>query len=164
MYPMGLWGAGRMGAGYLGMAPQPIAPSASAELGDRAVQREVARSQEERGDPNLRSTREVTGYAIQALDDDIGHVDDFVVDDESWAIRYMVVDTRNWWPGKRVLVSPRWITTVSWTDCAVHVDLRKEEVKGGPEYDAERVLNREDEERLHRHYRRPAYWDSDSRR
>lgn len=98
----------------------------------------------------------MTGYAIQALDDDIGHVDDFILDDETWAIRYMVVDTRNWLPGKRVLVSPRWIRSVSWEEGAVHVDLHKEQVKGGPEYDPSRMLNREDEEQLHRHYRRAA--------
>lgn len=45
-------------------------------------------------------------HAIQALDDDIGHVDDFIVDDATWAIRYIVVDTRGWWPGKRALVAP----------------------------------------------------------
>jgi hypothetical protein len=121
--------------------------------------REEVRRHEEQGDSHLRSTREVTGYAIHALDDDIGHVEDFIVDDETWAIRYLVVDTRNWWPGKRVLISPRWISATSWEERAVHVDLRKDQVRAGPEYDPERVLNREDEERLHRHYDRPTYWD-----
>lgn len=159
MYPMGLWGVG-----YVGMAPQPTAPGAPPMSDATATEREVAPSQEQRGDPHLRSTREVTGYAIQALDGDIGHVEDFILDDESWALRYMVVDTRNWWPGKRVLVSPRWIESVSWDDRAVYVDLTKEQVKSGPEYDPERMLNREDEERLYRHYGRPAYWESETRR
>ena len=42
--------------------------------------------------------------------------DDFVIDDESWAIRYLIVDTRNWFPGKKVLVSPQWIRRVSWSE------------------------------------------------
>jgi hypothetical protein len=58
-----------------------------------------------RGDPHLRSTHEIGGYLIQARDGDLGHVTDFIVDDTSWTIRHLVVDTRNWWPGKPVLVS-----------------------------------------------------------
>ena len=51
----------------------------------------------------------MTGYHIEATDGGIGHVKDFIIDDETWAIRYLEVDTRNWWPGKKVLVSPQWI-------------------------------------------------------
>jgi uncharacterized protein YrrD len=50
---------------------------------------------------HLRSTHEVRGYHIQAADGEIGHVEDFIIDDETWAIRYLIIDTRNWWPGKR---------------------------------------------------------------
>jgi hypothetical protein len=67
-------------------------------------------------DPHLRSTDEVTGYHLVALDGEIGHVDDFIIDDETWAIRYLVVATRNWWPGKKVLISPKWIESVSWEE------------------------------------------------
>jgi hypothetical protein len=59
------------------------------------------------GDPALRSMNEVTGYYIRATDDDIGHIEDFLVEDESWDIRYVMVDTKNWWPGRKVLVAPR---------------------------------------------------------
>jgi hypothetical protein len=62
--------------------------------------------QQESTDTHLRSTEAVTGYGIEAADGEIGHVEGFVLDDESWAIRYMEVATRNWWPGKKVLVSP----------------------------------------------------------
>jgi len=55
-------------------------------------------------DPHLRSTYNVSDYQIQAKDDDIGHVEDFIIDDETWAIRYLIIDTKNWWPGKKVLV------------------------------------------------------------
>jgi len=52
-------------------------------------------------DPHLRSTRHVSGYHIQALDGEVGHVEDFIIDDETWSIRYLIVGTRNWWPGKK---------------------------------------------------------------
>jgi len=64
--------------------------------------------------PNLRSTSTVSGYNIQASDGEIGHIDDFIIDDLTWEIRYLVIDTVNWWPGKKVLISPRWIERVSW--------------------------------------------------
>lgn len=109
-------------------------------------------------DPHLRSAHEVTGFYIAATDGDIGHVEDFIIDDESWEIRYMVVDTQNWWPGKKVVVSPEWIERVSWSDSRVYVDLSREAIKSGPEFDPER-LNRDYEERLYGHYHRPGYWD-----
>lgn len=102
-------------------------------------------TQHSKSDPHLRSARMVTGYAIQARDGDLGHVEDFIVDDESWALRYMVVDTRNWWPGKHVLVSPQWISAVSWTQSSVMVDLLRETIKQGKEYDPSTLLNQADE-------------------
>src|SRR4051794_15389903 len=57
----------------------------------------------------LRSLREVTGTTIHASDGEIGHVEDFLVDSNGWAVRYMIADTRNWLPGKKVLISPRWL-------------------------------------------------------
>jgi hypothetical protein len=108
--------------------------------------------------PHLRSTGEVTGYYIQATDDDIGHVEEFLVEDGSWTIRYMVVDTKNWWPGKAVLVAPQWIREVSWGDQQVFVDLTRQQVKDSPEYDPAASVDRAYEERLYRHYDRPIYW------
>src|SRR5690606_35925157 len=110
------------------------------------------------GDPHLQSARHVAGYHIHATDDDIGHVEEFLVDDADWTIRYLIVDTRNWWPGKRVLVSPRWISKVSWGDRNVHVDVSRKTVEASPEFDPETVVDRGYEERLHEHYRMPAYW------
>jgi uncharacterized protein YrrD len=109
-------------------------------------------------DPNLRSTHDVSGYHIQAADGEIGHVEDFVIDDDTWAIRYLVVDTQNWWPGKKVLVSPQWIERVSWTEAKVFVNLSRETIKQSPEYTEESLLTREYEAGLHRHYRRQGYW------
>jgi sporulation protein YlmC with PRC-barrel domain len=118
---------------------------------------EMAAREQETGDSHLRSAKEVMGYYIEATDGDIGHVEDFVVDDDTWEIRYMVVDTKNWWPGKKVLVAPEWIERVSWADSRVYVDLSREAIKSGPEFDPD-VLNRDYEERLYKHYDRPGYW------
>ena len=78
--------------------------------------------------------KDVTSRTIQARDGEIGHVSDFVVDDEDWAIRYLVVDTRNWWPGKKVLISTQWIERISWEESKVFIDLTRGAVKASPEY------------------------------
>jgi hypothetical protein len=109
-------------------------------------------------DPHLRSTQEVSGYNIQASDGEIGHVEDFVIDDETWAIRYLIVGTRNWWPGKRVLVSPQWIERVSWSESKVFVNLPRETIQQSPEYTYDNMITREYETGLHRHYNRQGYW------
>ena len=110
------------------------------------------------GDPNLRSSVEVTGYHIQARDGEIGHVEDFLANDEDWVIRYMIVDTRNWLPGKKVLVSPTWIEEVDWLTRDVHVDLKRETIRHSPEFDPDAPVNREYEMRLYDYYGRPKYW------
>ena len=109
-------------------------------------------------DLHLRSSGAVTGHHIQATDGDLGHVSDFLVDDGSWAIRYMIVDTTNWWPGKKVLVAPAWIAEVNWAESKVHVDLKREQIKTSPEYDPAQPLDRAYETRLYGHYTRPHYW------
>lgn len=64
-----------------------------------------------------------------------GHwpVEDFIIDDQSWAIRYMEVDTVNWWPGKEVVITPEWITRVSWAQSKVYVSLARETIKNAPD-------------------------------
>ena len=109
-------------------------------------------------DPHLRSTHDVGGHHIQAADGEIGHVEDFMIDDETWAIRYLIVDTRNWWPGKKVLVSPQWIERVSWSESKVFVNLSRETIKQSPEYTDDSLLTRDYETQLHRHYNRKGYW------
>jgi hypothetical protein len=110
------------------------------------------------GDPHLRSTRSVTGYYIEAEDGTIGHVEDFIIEDETWAIRYLMVDTVNWWPGKKVLISPRWVERVSWDESKVIINLSRAAIKQAPEYTAETLLTRDYESRLHGHYHRQGYW------
>jgi len=109
-------------------------------------------------DRHLLSTQDVSGYNIQAADGEIGHVDDFIIDDETWAIRYLIIDTRNWWPGKKVLISPRWIDRVSWGESNVFINLSRETIKHSPEYTEEALLTRDYETSLHRYYNRQEYW------
>lgn len=113
-------------------------------------------------DPNLRSTQAVTSYEIRASDGEIGHVEDFVIDSETWTIRYLVVNTRNWWPGKKVLVSPEWIERVSWSDSKVFINQSREAIKSSPEYSEAALLTRDYELGLHRHYGHRGYWVNES--
>ncbi len=123
---------------------------------DRETPEATARH-EDPWDPNLRSTSDVTGHHIQALDKEIGHVEDFIIDDETWSIRYLVVDTKNWWAGKHVLVSPQWIERVSWPELKVFINLSSEVIGRSPEY-APESLDRDYETALFGHYALPGYW------
>jgi hypothetical protein len=109
-------------------------------------------------DPHLRSISEVKGYKVDAVDGEIGHIADFLLDDEEWTIRYMVVDTRDLWPGKHVLMSPEWIERVSWEDGKVYVDLSREAIKNAPVYAPGASVSRDYEAELCRHYGREGYW------
>jgi len=100
----------------------------------------------------LRGVKEVTGYHIAASDGEIGHIEDFFVDEEGWQIEYLLVDTGNWLPGRKVLISPGWITHIVWEDSQVHVKATREQVKNSPEYDPNAAVDRRYEERLHNHY------------
>jgi hypothetical protein len=112
----------------------------------------------ESADSHLRSSKTVTGYHVDSTDGALGHVEGFIVDDELWAIRYLEIATRNWLPGKKVLVAPEWILRVSWTDSRVYAFLSSDEIKDAPEYLLDRPLTRGYESLLYTHYGRPPYW------
>lgn len=154
----GLWGAGAYpnmmmpgDAGFAAVLPTLLPPGAKeSELA------EVARH--EHDDPHLRSCIAVTGCETHASDGAIGHVSGFLVDEQSWAIRYLVVDTGNWWLGHQVLVPPQWVTEVDWPKRRVVVHLNRDAVKFAPPYDPAMPLDREREIAIYRHYGRPVYW------
>ncbi len=153
----GLWGDA--------MYPYGVAPSyISNELGWAERQREDEaaladeRLRHRNDDPHLRSCEAVNGYHVHALDGEIGHVSGFLVDEATWAIRYLVVNTSNWWMGHEVLIAPPWISGVHWSDKSVSVDLSRDAVKAAPLYDAKALLERDWEHKLHKHYGRTAYW------
>ncbi len=142
----GLWGA----TGY-----PTIPPPITAELSGAGAQAEaIAAKARASEDSHLRSTREVAGYDIEALDGTVGHIEDFLFDEDSWQIRYIVVDTRNWWPGKHVLMAPQWIETISWADHCARVHVTRAAVKESPPYDPKVPLPGDYEAGLHRHYGR----------
>lgn len=109
-------------------------------------------------DPDLRSLKEVLHYRIQATDGEIGHVEDFIAQMDGWVIRYMVVDTRKWLPGKNVLLSPAWIKDLLWAEAHVVVDVEKQSIENAPEYDPDQPVDREYELRLYDYYGRAGYW------
>jgi hypothetical protein len=111
----------------------------------------------ERNDPHLRSSRAVTGYHIQATDGDIGHVEDFLMNDYSWEIHYIIADTTNWWPGKKVLVAPAWIKQVDWDHSKLHVTVTRAQIKNSPEYDPALPVERACETQLHADYGESLY-------
>jgi sporulation protein YlmC with PRC-barrel domain len=109
-------------------------------------------------DSRLRSAKEVTGYRLLTSTEPIGHVEDFLLDSVTWAIRYVVVDTRNWLPGKHVVIPPGWIKEVDWEEHAVHVAVSPVSVKEAPEFDSSSEFSRAYETRLYEHYQRAPYW------
>jgi hypothetical protein len=159
-YPYYWSGPGPWGSGAMPMAPglaappagQPVAPTTTAtELENRR-----AMERERHGEGRLRSCNEVAGYGIEATDGTVGRVDDFVFEDDSWKIRYLLAATRDWWPGKRVLIGVEWVDRVSWPDKRVFVEVTREQVKSSPEpVDS---IDRDYERRMHEHYGRTGYW------
>jgi sporulation protein YlmC with PRC-barrel domain len=138
------------GAGLWGPISQPIAGYGHPT--------EPPGFQNKEGDPHLRDLREVAGYHIKAHDGEIGHVEDMAFDDEDWSIRYLVIDTKNWWPGKKVVVSVEWVQEISFERSEVHVDLMRDVIQKAPEYDFSRPFTREYETQLYQYYGREPYW------
>ncbi len=115
-------------------------------------------------DPHLRSCNAVTDYRIHARDGEIGHVQGFLVDDHLWAVRYLIVNTSNWWVGHQVLVSPEWIQSVSWLESKVTIDLDRQTIKEAPAFDEAAPIDREAELRIYNHYGRNGYWQNQQER
>lgn len=158
----GLWGnAGHPNMllpGYGGFG----SATAIREETDYAQARAEARQHDQ--NPDLRSCKAVAGYHIEASDGEIGHVQGMLIDEESWAIRYLVVSTSNWWLGHDVLVAPQWIESVNWADKTVSVDLTRDALKEAPSYDPAEPLSREMEIGVYRHYGRVGYWPDEAHR
>ena len=148
---------------HFGWEPYWASMGASAALGEPAMTPPVVvpRPMEPlgaTGDPCLHAVQDVTGYYIHARDGDIGHVEDFLISTPDWAIRYLVVDTKNWWPGKHVLVAPQWASGISWSERAVTLEMNREQIEKAPDYDPAQPVDRAFEQRLFEHYGRPGYW------
>ena len=148
------------GGGLWAMGALPFVPPVSPTALDAAAPRAVREPDVPAEDVHLRSSASVTGHDIRATDDSIGRVHDFVFDDESWSIRYLVVDTHSWWPGgKKVLVATQWIDRISWSDKMVYTKLTRAQIKNSPEYVPADPITRDYEKRLHDAFDRRGYWD-----
>ena len=143
------WGMGLYMGDY-GYAGSSL--SASSYLESRRHEREIADTGRDNEDPHLRSIEAVAGYHIHASDGEIGHVEDFVLDDADWSIHFLVVDTKNWWPAKKVLISPRMAQAINWSDRLVDLNVDRQRVKDSPAYDATTTIDGAYEERFHDHY------------
>lgn len=139
------------GAGYL-IPPRYLPKGASRPR--KASPPHAARQE----DPHLRSAKEVTGYRLEASDGEIGHVEDFLFNDSDWTIRYLIVDTKNWWPGKFVLLAPDWAEEIRWGERVVRVTRPRQEIKDAPEFDPKALFERAHESRLYEYYGLPGYW------
>ena len=103
-------------------------------------------------DPHLRSARHVVDYHLEASDYRFGSIADFIIDDESWTIPYLVVDTINWLPSKWVLAPSSQVTKISWEERKVDVGLSGEIIKNGPRYQPSIPIDRQYEEQLREYY------------
>ena len=110
------------------------------------------------GDIHLRSIEALRHYTVGCTDGELGQVADFIVDDETWRLRYLVLDTHMWWPNKQVLVAPEWVTRISWENREVRFDLTRAAVKSAPEWTAGMTIERSYEEILHAHHGKPGHW------
>lgn len=142
------YGAGLYGSG-LGMAGAFGVPPYGAE---REMPGETLQLGSEEGDPHLRSMTALRGYHIHAIDGSIGHVENFLLDDATWNIRYLIVDTRNWWPGAHVLISPYAVQSIDWGDRQVHLNAAREQVRTSPPWEPADIIEQAYEQRLHKHY------------
>ena len=143
------WGTGLFMGGYdFGDGARSVSPVPESRL--RAE--DIAAAQRSDDDPHLRSIAAVTGYHIHAKDGEIGHVEDFLVEDADWSIQYLVVDTQNWWPGNKVLISPRSVKEIDWTENLVNLKVDRQRVKDSPTYNASTTVDRAYEKNFHDHY------------
>jgi hypothetical protein len=97
----------------------------------------------------------VTGYNVHASDGEIGHIADFLVEDDDWSIHYLVVDTKNWWPGKKVLISPMSVRNIVWDDRVVNLGASRQKVKDSPAYEPSMKIDPVYEKSHHDYYGDP---------
>ena len=140
-----VWG----GSGYFGGGLGMMGSSAYSGMG--APPRPNGHAAND-GDPHLRSTTAVTGSHIEATDGEIGHVENMLIDDTRWYVRYLIVDTKNWWFGKHVLISPYAVKGIRWSDHSMTLDVTRQRVKDSPAWDPIAMIDQVYEKKLHGHY------------
>lgn len=111
------------------------------------------------GDPHQKSIKEVIAYHVIATDGEVGYVDDFIVDDQGWIIRHLVVmHMQDSLSARKVLISPASVKEIRWKEEKVYIDLSQEKIQDSPDYNPSIPLTREYEELLYDYYGLPGYW------
>lgn len=118
------WSGTGTGVSNMGPVTVPIPALSLDYRGEESILTEAEHSPEAE-QSHLRSSREVVGYQVQATDGDAGDIDDMAVDDEDWTIRYLVVDTKRWWPGGQVLVDPSTVREIDFDERKVLLNVDK---------------------------------------
>jgi sporulation protein YlmC with PRC-barrel domain len=108
-------------------------PLAEGDIRVDLTRDEISRCPEAGSESHLRSSAEVIGCGIEAIDGSIGKVADLVVDDETWAITDVLVDSRQWLPGRLLLISPDVIERIDWPEKKVHLRLARGDILRAPE-------------------------------
>ena len=111
---------------------------------------------------HLRSAKEVRGYRVVAIDGQVGHVDNFLMEVENWAIRYLVVSTGSWISRHEVLFTPKLVDKVIWAEAQVDVNASRTLIEGAPDYHRGEQIDRVYEEQLFSHYTTHPYWTEET--
>ena len=151
-----LWGGGNFFGGYQSGMGGAFDPSPG-RFDSGVLEAERRNANLDEGDPHLRSVTAVLGYHIQATDGPIGHVENFLVDDATWGIRYLIIDTNNWWSGQHVLMSPHAVRDISWSDHDVTLDATRDKIRTSPVWDPAAMIDQDYAEKLHGYYGWPGY-------
>jgi sporulation protein YlmC with PRC-barrel domain len=106
----------------------------------------------------LKLMKKITGYALHATDGEIGKVHDFLFDDQSWQVRYLVIDTGKWLPGRKVVVPPSVIADSRWEERELPVSMSKEQIKDAPPLSEHEPVSRQHEVDLYQYFQWQPYW------
>lgn len=146
-YPMGA----PLGTGGITRYPAPPVAAQPPEL-EHAREHPESELAVEEEQPVLRSTKEVAGYSAQASDGKIGRVASFLVDDQNWAIQYLIVDTTEWQRGGEVIIPVGALESIRWSSSDVFFRATREKIKNAPGYDRARWSDLENERRVQQYY------------
>ncbi len=142
----GLWAGGIGTTGMMVGGTEPVEDHIEAGDLDEAGKPRVS---------HLRSYANIKGYMIHETDGNIGEVEDFIIEENSWKIVFLVVDTGTWLPGKKVLLSPNLIRNMDWVTSTVTVNASKEQIRHSPEYDPGKLVSDDYQRKLDDYYQTP---------
>jgi hypothetical protein len=144
------------GATHFG--PDVLMPNSEQRIVEATAQREAdAQTPPVDGGHRLHGVVSIKGFAVHASDGDIGHVENLLADESNWEIRYLVVATRSWWPGKIVQLAPYAVKDIDWFDRRINVNVSREQVKSAPEWDPLAMMDKAREDEFHGHFGWPGY-------